>query len=108
MGKREYLSIIKRGPEQHYSLVTASFLSARRSSRMWPVVPRAWLSTDTDKQSKKTNTTKQDNNDDDETNELVLTPGEKVVVAGRLTMWAGIAIFASICAYYIIKELMPT
>ena len=45
---------------------------------------------------------------EEDTNELVLTPGQKVVVAGRLTMWAGIAVFASICAYYIIRELMPT
>lgn len=51
---------------------------------------------------------KKSNDDDKEGNELVLTPGEQVVVAGRLTMWAGIAVFASFCAYYIIRELMPT
>lgn len=39
---------------------------------------------------------------------LVLTPGQKVVVAGRLTLWAGIAAFATVCAYFIIRELMPT
>lgn len=38
----------------------------------------------------------------------MLTPGEKVVVASRLTLWAGIAVFASFCAYYIGKELFPT
>ena len=46
--------------------------------------------------------------DDDETKEIVLTPGEKVVVASRLGMWAGIAAFAAVCAYYIGKELIPT
>lgn len=46
--------------------------------------------------------------DDDMSKELVLTPGEKVVAATRLTMWAGIAVFASVCAYYIAKELIPT
>jgi len=45
---------------------------------------------------------------DDETKEIVLTPGEKVVVASRLGMWAGIAAFAAVCAYYIGKELIPT
>lgn len=40
--------------------------------------------------------------------ELVLTPGEKVVVGTRLTMMLGIAALASVCGYYIIKELMPT
>jgi import inner membrane translocase subunit TIM21 len=46
--------------------------------------------------------------DEDMTKEIVLTPGEKVVAATRLTMWAGIAVFASVCAYYIGKELFPT
>jgi import inner membrane translocase subunit TIM21 len=45
---------------------------------------------------------------DTETAELVLTPGEKVAAASRLTMWAGIFTFASVCAYYIGKELIPT
>ena len=45
---------------------------------------------------------------DTETSELVLTPGEKVAAASRLTMWAGIFAFASVCAYYIGKELIPT
>jgi hypothetical protein len=45
---------------------------------------------------------------DDETKEIVLTPGEKVAAAGKLTMWGGIFVFAGICAYYIGKELIPT
>ena len=40
--------------------------------------------------------------------EIVLTPGQKVVAASRLTMWAGIAAFAAVCGFYIVKELMPT
>jgi len=43
-----------------------------------------------------------------DTKEIVLTPGEKVVAASRLTMWAGIAVFAGFCAYYIGRELLPT
>ena len=34
-------------------------------------------------------------------NEIVLTPGEKVVVGSRLFFWSGILAFASVCAYYI-------
>jgi len=33
--------------------------------------------------------------------EIVLTPGEKVVVGTRLIFWAGAFAFASVCAYYI-------
>ena len=40
--------------------------------------------------------------------EMVLTPGEKVVAGTRLFFWAGALSFASICAYYIGKELIPT
>jgi len=40
--------------------------------------------------------------------ELVLTPGQKVVAGTRLIFWAGAFSFASICAYYIGKELLPT
>lgn len=46
--------------------------------------------------------------DGEETQALVLTPGQKVVAAGRITMWAGIFAFASVCAYYIGRELIPT
>lgn len=42
------------------------------------------------------------------TQEIVLTPGEKVVAGTRLTMWAAAAALASVCAYYIGKELIPT
>ncbi|KAL3762478.1 hypothetical protein ACHAWU_008181 [Discostella pseudostelligera] len=40
--------------------------------------------------------------------EIVLTPGEKVVATTRLFFWAGAFTFASMCAYYIGKELIPT
>jgi hypothetical protein len=43
-----------------------------------------------------------------DSNEIVLTPGETVVAVSRLTMWAGIAVFATVCAYYIAVELIPT
>ena len=45
---------------------------------------------------------------DDAKHEIVLTPGQKVVAGTRLTMWAGIFCFATACAYYIGKELLPT
>lgn len=43
-----------------------------------------------------------------EAHEIMLTPGEQVVAASRLTLWAGIGVFAIACAYYIGKELIPT
>ena len=46
--------------------------------------------------------------DNDDTKEIVLTPGQKVVAASRLGMWAGIFGFACACAYFIGKELIPT
>jgi hypothetical protein len=45
---------------------------------------------------------------DADTKEIVLTPGEKVAAASRLTLWAGVAVFATVCAYFIGKELLPT
>ena len=49
-----------------------------------------------------------DPNNNENSKEIVLTPGEQVVAAGRLTMWAGIGVFALCCAYYIGVELFPT
>jgi hypothetical protein len=46
--------------------------------------------------------------EDATTKEIVLTPGEKVVVAGRLGLWLAVGSFAAVCAYYIGKELLPT
>lgn len=60
------------------------------------------------KSSQKQSSSKNKEGGEDDANELVLTPGEQVVLASRLTMWAGIAAFASVCAYFIIRELMPT
>ena len=57
------------------------------------------------------NTTQSTNNSGEEpptSQEIVLTPGEKVVVGTRLFFWAGALSFASVCAYYIGKELLPT
>jgi len=48
------------------------------------------------------------NGDDPDTKEIVLTPGQKVAAASRLTMWTGIFGFACACAYFIGKELIPT
>jgi len=43
-----------------------------------------------------------------DSSEMVLTPGEKVVVGSRLFFWGGALCLASVCAYTIGKELIPT
>jgi hypothetical protein len=48
------------------------------------------------------------NDGEEDTKEIVLTPGETVVAVSRLSLWAGIAAFATVCAYYIGKELFPS
>jgi import inner membrane translocase subunit TIM21 len=47
-------------------------------------------------------------NESTSSHEIVLTPGEKVVATTRLFFSAGALTFASMCAYYIGKELLPT
>lgn len=49
-----------------------------------------------------------DAKDGSEETQIVLTPGQKMVAYSRLSMWAGIFAFASVCAYYIGRELFPT
>lgn len=49
-----------------------------------------------------------DDGSGDSTELATLTPGEKVVVGSRLALWAGIAVFASACAFYIGRELLPS
>ena len=67
------------------------------------------LSSNTDNQAKEEAKKKgEDDGEDDMTSEIVLTPGQKVVAATRLSMWFGVALFAGVCAYYIGKELIPT
>lgn len=57
---------------------------------------------------KKTSEKVQAGGEEATSSEIVLTPGEKVVVGTRLFFWAGVFAFASVCAYYIGKELIPT
>jgi hypothetical protein len=61
-----------------------------------------FLAADANNDSKKKQQT------DAEETQIVLTPGETVVAASRLGMWAVIAVFAAGCAYYIGRELIPT
>ena len=62
-----------------------------------------------DQATKTTNTSDGDGKQQSsDSNEVVLTPGETVVAVSRLSMWAGIAVFAAACAYYIVLELVPT
>lgn len=77
------------------------------SRRCYPLRALSTEKKGSDEQPKKEKTAT-DGGADDDTKEIVLTPGEKVVVASRLGMWAGIFAFASVCAYYIGKELLPT
>ncbi len=51
---------------------------------------------------------KKNEGEENTTDEIVLTPGEKVVAATRLGWYLGLASFAAACAYYIGKELIPT
>ena len=51
------------------------------------------------KTTEKTNTNSE--GEEGTSSEIVLTPGEKVVVGTRLFFWAGAFAFASVCAYYI-------
>jgi import inner membrane translocase subunit TIM21 len=50
---------------------------------------------------KKTSEKVQAGGEEATSSEIVLTPGEKVVVGTRLFFWAGVFAFASVCAYYI-------
>lgn len=65
--------------------------------------PRVWRALSSSSEGKK-----QPPKEEEMTQEIVLTPGEKVVAGTRLTMWAAAAALASVCAYYIGKELIPT
>lgn len=94
-------------------MVCGQSWSSRAASPLLTLVegrPTPWrrtlraLSSDTQKpQNDKSQT-----EDGESTKDIVLTPGEKVVVAGRLSLWLGVGAFAAVCAYYIGKELIPT
>jgi len=58
--------------------------------------------------SNNNNKSKEESKEGEDRKELVLTPGEKVVVGTRLMMWLGLGALASVCGYYIVKELVPT
>jgi len=57
---------------------------------------------------KKNGTNGTQQQEDVTSSEIVLTPGEKVVVGTRLAIWSAAGCFALGCGYYIFKELMPT
>jgi import inner membrane translocase subunit TIM21 len=58
--------------------------------------------------SDKPPTDKKNGQEQVDNNELVLTPGQKVVAASRLSMYLGMGAAAIACLYYIGKELIPT
>mmetsp|Transcript_22628 Transcript_22628/g.33925 ORF Transcript_22628/g.33925 Transcript_22628/m.33925 type:complete len:258 (+) Transcript_22628:53-826(+) len=78
------------------------------SSRPAPVVRLNGLRTLSDSSNQQQSSKAQSEAGAKESTEIVLTPGEKVVAGTRLGVWAGVAVFASFCAYYIGKELFPT
>jgi len=82
-------------------LNTARPLNSRPSTRE---VIRAFSSSSEKKNSGSDNSQQ----DDATSNEIVLTPGEKVQVGGRLLVWSVVGVFAAGCAYFIGKELIPT
>lgn len=102
-------------PSQRICEETKCFLIRCRGISSWATLPvhssrkiigcRSLTSGSAKEASDKSENTKKSA---EEETQIVLTPGQKVVAASRLTMWAGIFAFASVCAYYIGKELIPT
>jgi hypothetical protein len=85
-------------------LFSSSALSKRAVTSTNQNLASRALSSEADPKDKKAGADK----DGSDTKEIVMTPGEQVAAASRITMWFGISIFASVCAYYIGKELIPT
>lgn len=85
---------------------SSSLVSSNRAHSSFPKVPR--ISNRSLSSKKKNNNNTNPKDEASSTQELVLTPGEKVVAGTRLSIYAGAAVFAACCAYYIGKELLPT
>mmetsp|Transcript_13136 Transcript_13136/g.22506 ORF Transcript_13136/g.22506 Transcript_13136/m.22506 type:complete len:280 (-) Transcript_13136:1711-2550(-) len=73
-----------------------------------PAMRRLALRSTSSSSSKESSKNTNNGSEDPTSQELVLTPGEKVVAGTRLLFWGGAFAFASVCAYYIGKELLPT
>ena len=100
------LLLIQRSIHLRSSSAAAAILTVQPHGLQYQ---RAFSSEANDKKKQQQKETKADGAEDaDDTKEIVLTPGEQVVAASRLTMWAGIFGFACVCAYYIGRELFPT
>ena len=86
-----------------------SSLSHRHVQYPMPsLIARSFSSDPGNKANSKAQSESASGDEEETTKEIVMTPGEQVVAAGRLTMWAGIGVFALCCAYYIGVELFPT
>ena len=83
------------------TILNAPRLNTLSASRR--MIGHRYLSSESPKQD-----AKQEKKNPEDQNAIVLTPGEQVVAASRLGMWAGVAAFAAVCAYYIGRELLPT
>lgn len=78
----------------------------RASARL--VALRATSSSTSNKKESQSQSSSEGGEGEPTSQEIVLTPGEKVVAGTRLAFWAGALAFASVCGYYIVKELLPT
>lgn len=111
--KRSFISLSTASRPMTTSMVRSNIHKqqclASLSSSVWrSLSSNANANNDNQQETKKNTKTDGGEGSDDDTKEIVLTPGEQVVAVTRLTMWAGIAVFACACAYYIGKELIPT
>ena len=90
---------------QNLSSVAPSSLNCRlKASRSQ--VPKVFTRTLSDQPP--TDKSKSDGQEKVENTDLVLTPGQKVVAASRLSLYLGMGAAAVACLYYIGKELIPT
>jgi hypothetical protein len=85
-------------------LFSSSSLSKRAAAPISQNLTARSLSNKTDQQAKKEGASE----DGSDTKEIVMTPGEQVAAVSRLSLWAGISVFAGFCAFFIGKELLPT
>jgi len=87
--------------EQRFMVVVAK--NPRNSSLL-----RMFSSSSNDMKDNKKSKIEEKLNDEEQKQEIMLTPGEKVAAGSRMLLWSGILGFACVCAYYVIKELLPT
>ena len=103
----DLLSLQEHGQHNYYygSLARYNLASSRHSAAAKMTALRSTSSSTSNKKDTN-NKSSGEPGGDPTSQEMVLTPGEKVVAGTRLFFWAGALSFASVCAYYIGKELI--